>query len=523
MKKLQSESERRGSLAAGLVVSWLAQLLQIASGFIIPRMIDAGAGQAALGVWDFGWALVSYFSLVESGVGSSVNRYIALERGRGDQAGVNRIASSAALIQRIVGGIILILTLVCAWCIPYDLKGATPELVGDARWLVFLLGASAGLTMFGAVYTGVLTGCNRWASHYSVYAITNILSVIAMFAVLILGYGIVALGVVQLSREVLGRLIRRVLAYRACPGLEISLSLSDRATMKSMLGFGGRMAIGRISRVVLAQTTSILIVAFMGPASLALFARPRSLVRQASVFPQKHANMLVPTVASLFGADQMDEVRSFVVSSCRAGLYMAFPIIVFLLVNGTPLVQLWMGTEYADSILISLLILGYAAEFCNQPLESLLLGLNCHGRPGVVMMLAAVVAIAATWILLSQGCGLHSVALAIGIPWSFAHGVYLPYYTCKRLGMPVFRFLWLSWKGPVAFGIPFGMILMLGQHLAPHHPASAIIIGMSAGCVFLFTCYWLWVIPTDLKHQAMRRMGIPNYQGIAVSSSATKD
>jgi O-antigen/teichoic acid export membrane protein len=523
MKKVPAESEKSGSLAAGLVVSWVAQILQIASGFIIPRMIDDGVGQAALGVWDFGWSLVSYFSLVESGVGSSVNRFIALERGKGHQAGVNRIASSAALIQRIVGGVILLLTLVFAWGIPYDLKGAGPDLVGDARWLVFLLGASTGLTMFGAVYTGVLTGYGRWATHYSVYAITNILGVVGMLAVLSLGYGIVALGVVQLCREILGRLIRRSLAYRACEGLEISLASADRCTMRSMLGFGGRMAIGRISRVVLAQTTSILIVAFLGPASLALFARPRSLVRQASVVPQKHANMLVPTVASLFGAHQMEEVRSFVVSSCRAGIYMAFPIIVFLLVNGTPLVQLWMGADYADSVLIGLLILGYAAEVCNQPLESLLLGLNCHGRPGVVMMLAAVVAVLAAWILLSFGFGLRSVALAIGVPWTFAHGIYLPYYTCKRLGIPLFRFLGQTWRGPLAIGIPFALILFGGGQLFPNRPDMAIMTGTAAGGLFLSCCYWVWVIPTHLKHQVMRRLRIPFQQDIAIVNRATKN
>lgn len=202
----------------------------------------------------------------------------------------------------------------------------------------------------------------------------------------------------------------------------------------------------------------------------------------------------------------MEEVRIFVVSSCRNGIYMAFPIIVFLLVNGTPLVQLWMGSDYADSVLIQLLVLGYSAELCNQPLESLLLGLNCHGRPGLVMMLATVVAILATWILLSLGFGLRSVALAIGIPWFFANGIYLPYYTCRRLGISLFSFLWLTWKGPIATGIPFGFILMGGVYIFPHQMAYAIITGTTVGCIFLFCCYWLWVLPTYLKQQVMRRL-----------------
>jgi O-antigen/teichoic acid export membrane protein len=506
MGKADTDAGRKGGLAFGLVASWVAQILQIASGFIIPRMIDSGAGPVTLGVWDFGWSLVSYFSLIEGGVGSSVNRYIALERGKGDLDGVNRIASSAAAIQRAVGTVILILTVVFAFGIPYDLKGASPAVMQDARWLVFLLGAASGLTMFGAVYTGVLTGCHRWASHYLVYAVTNILSVIAMFTVLSLGYGIVALGVVQLVREILGRLIRRVLAYRACPGLTISMRLADRATIRSMIGFGGRMAIGRVSRLVLAQTTSMLIMFYMGPASLALFTRPRSLVRQASVFPQKHANMLVPTVASMFGANQTEAVKDFVISSCRSGVYMALPIMLFLFVNGTPLMGLWMGADYADPYLIGLLTLGFAAEVCYQPLESLLLGLNCHGKPGVAMMVAAVVGVSTVWLLLHFGFGLKSVAAAIGIPWTLVHGVYLPLYTCRRLAIPLTQFVREVWLRPLAVGIPFALILYGGRLWFPNDPLHAILAGMIAGGLFIGISYWIWVIPDDLKNRMMRRL-----------------
>lgn len=516
-------ANKKGAVTAGLLVSWVAQVIQIASGFVIPRMIDTGAGSVTLGVWDFGWTLVSYFSLVEGGMGSSVNRYIALERGKGDQRGVNRIVSSAALMQRIVSVLILILTCVLAWGVPYKLKGASLDLVNDARWLVFLLGTASGVSLFGAIYTGILTGCQRWASHHAVYAATNILSVIAMFTVLWLGLGIIALGVVQLGREILGRLIRQILSYRACPGLAIKVALADRVTMRSMLGFEGRMVLGKISGLLLAQTTSILIVGYLGPISLALFTRPRSLVRQASLFPEKYALMLVPSVAWLLGSNQTDEVRNFVMSSCRTGIYMSLPIMVFLWVNGSPLVWLWMGGNYADPLLIGLLTLAFASEVFYQPLDNIMLGLNLHGRPACVMLAAAVVAIVCSWIALARGWGLHGVAIAIIVPWTFAHGIYLPFYFCRCLKIPISTFLWAVWRGPLACGIPFALILVGVRCLFPDQPTLALSVGITLGGVFLTLCYWVWVFPTALKRQVLVRLGISGRHGTATVGGIQED
>lgn len=502
--KEKDSKDGREHLTAGLLVSWISQLLAIASGFLVPRMIDSGMGPVTLGIWDFGWSMVGYFRLLETGISGSVNRFVALERGKDDLEGVNRVSSSAAMLQRGIGGVVLLLTLVVAWGIPYDLKGVGPELEQQARWLVFLLGCSMGLSSFGSVFTGVLTGCHRWATHHLIYAVTNILSVIGMVTALSLGFGIVTLGLVYFLCELTGRILRGIYAYRACPGLRISMKLAEKATLRSMVGFGGRMAVGRISRIVLAQSSSLLVVTFMGPAALAMFVRPRSLLLQAAVFPQKYSFMLTPTVASLFGADRKSEVNGFVVSSSRTGLYMSLPILTFMAIGGVPLMGLWMGTDYADPWLIGLLTFAMASEIIYQPLDNLLIGLNLHGRPALVMLGAAMLAVLLVWIVLANGGGLPVVALAIGIPWTFAHGVYLPLHTCRSLGIRPAQFFRSVWGGPLAHALPFGLILAAARWVYPHQPLQALLGGGILGGLLLAVTYWIWVLPEPMKRRILR-------------------
>jgi O-antigen/teichoic acid export membrane protein len=509
--KAKDSTDGRERLTAGLLVSWCSQLLQIASGFIIPRMIDHGMGPATLGVWDFGWSCVAYFGLLETGISSSVGRFVALERGKSDINGINRVSSTAAMIQRCVGSLILILTGCIAYWVPTDFPGASPQLEQEARWLVFVLGTSMGLASFGAVFTGILTGCHRWATHHLIYANTNILSVVGMVAVLLAGYGIVALAVVHLCSELLGRILRGVYSYRACPGLKISLELANRSTLRSMLGFGGRMAIGRISRLLLVQTTSMLIIGFLGPAALAMFVRPRSLIRQAAVFPQKYAFMLTPTVASLFGAHRTAEVKEFVISSSRTGLYMSVPIIAFLALGGPSLMTLWMGSDYVNPWLIGVMTLSLASEVFYRPLDNLLIGLNLHGRPALVMLVAALVAVLSVWAVLANGGGLVAVALAIGIPWTFAHGVYLPLYTCKRLEIRPLTFFRSVWAGPLLHALPFGAILAAARLTFPEQPLVSLLGGgLFGGCV-IATTYWIWVIPDSMKRKILSKLKLSRF------------
>ena len=67
----------RDRLVSSVIFNWAAYFVYIVAGFIIPRLIDRQLGQELLGIWDFAWSLVSYFALVQFGIASSVNRYIA--------------------------------------------------------------------------------------------------------------------------------------------------------------------------------------------------------------------------------------------------------------------------------------------------------------------------------------------------------------------------------------------------------------------------------------------------------------
>lgn len=79
----------RSRLAVNTITVWACELVLMVSGFILPRLIDSQIGQEPLGIWDFGWSMVLYLGLVQCGVASSVNRFVAKFRAADDLAGLN--------------------------------------------------------------------------------------------------------------------------------------------------------------------------------------------------------------------------------------------------------------------------------------------------------------------------------------------------------------------------------------------------------------------------------------------------
>ena len=100
----------RRRLAANVLSSWAGHLVFIVSGFVMPRLIDGEIGQDALGVWDFAWSLIAYFGLVQGGVVSSVNRFVARYRAVNDVEGVNRAVSTVTVILVVMGLAVIGLT-----------------------------------------------------------------------------------------------------------------------------------------------------------------------------------------------------------------------------------------------------------------------------------------------------------------------------------------------------------------------------------------------------------------------------
>lgn len=495
---------RRSGLLRSALWSWGGHLVFIVAGFVLPRAIDHTAGRELLGIWDFAWAIVGYFALIECGVSSSVNRYVAKHLAENDTAGLNRVVSSVLCIQMLVGLVILLVTLVTTWSLPMIWKDRVGAWVTDAQWLVFFLGLSMAVGFGFGAFAGVLTGCHRWDLYNGITAFWYAITQVAMLGSLFWTGSVRLLGCIYALGGVLITVSNLIAARRVCPGLEVRLRYADWPTMTTLIGFGGKTFMNGLARAFLYQTSNIFMATYLGPAALAIYSRPMALIQHLRGFTSKFANVLTPIASELQAAADHVSLQQLAVKVARFGVAIALPPVVFLSVLGGPVLGFWMGPDYRNDGLPLILALGHLGAIANLPLQTILTGLNYHGRPAIVAVGSAVVCAGLCWAVLAHfGGGASAVAVCVALTVTLSDGAYVTSWVCRKLDMRPLTFLRQVWVQPILCVIPFG--LWLGAARAVCAPTIALLVGGIGGGILLCATYWRWILPAGLRERMRSR------------------
>jgi len=510
VEKVKEDLTGRDRLVSNVIFSWVGHFVFIVAGFILPRMIDRRLGQELLGVWDFAWSIVSYFNLVELGVGGSVNRYVAKYRIVGDIGGVNRTVSSASFILGVTGILIFGITIIVSLLLPQLFGTRLGENVNEAQGVILFLGASVAVQIALGVFGGILMGCHRWKLQNLVMSTGHAVTIVGMIIALVMGGGLRAISVIFLIGDTFFiRLIRVILAYRVCKGLRLGLSMVGWKMIRELYVFGGKSLIPILSKMLLSQTTSVLIVVYLGPASLALYSRPFSLVRHIEQLVLKIAAVLRPTVSAMQSADDLQGIRELLKKSVRYSLYMVLPMVLVLSFFGDAIMQFWMGPRYANWIIPAILAIGFLAYLVQSPAVQVLAGLNAHGRAGLAQLIASLCSAGLVVIVLGfLKWGLVGAALAVTLPMTLMNVIYLPQLVCRRVGLNLREYLVSVTLGPLLHILPFAMCLLVARLIFHTNLLLGLIIGGTAGGAFLAVVYFQYVLPDRIRRRLIRFIGL---------------
>jgi len=351
-----------------------------------------------------------------------------------------------------------------------------------------------------AAFNGVLTGCHRWGLHNLNMGGWHAITVAGMLIALALGGGLRSLAIVAMAGQACADMRLVMLAYRVCAGLQVRPALVRWTTIRNTLVFGGKTLIPSVSQLLLNQTASVLVVAYLGPAALALFARPRSLLHHVDTMVRKMAMVLIPTASSLQSAGELKEIQGLLLKSVQYSSYMVLPVVAVLAVYGDAILHLWMGPDYANASLPMILALGFLASMVQQPLRMILAGMNAHGRPGLAELAASLCSVAATLVMLrGMHWGLLGVALAMTIPLTLMNIFYLPFLVRRRLGLDIRQYLFFTAVRPVIHLSPFIGCLLLVRLACPCNSQTALVLGSVLGTLVLCPVYWRYVLPERIK------------------------
>ena len=496
-------------MVKNVLTSWGGHLIFIVSGFVMPRLIDHHAGQAALGVWDFGWSLVSYFELAQIGIGSSVNRNVAKYRAVNDVMGLRQTVSTVTAIQTAAAISILTITALLVAVLPSTFGHRLGAETAAARWVVGLLGSALAVQMAFDGFRGVMTGCHRWDLHNAVTSGFHAVTVAVMIAALSLGGGLRGIAAAYLAGMIASETTRAILAHRICPELQLRWRYASWRQARMLMTFGGKTLTDALSRLLLLQANNIMVASYLGPAALAVYARPAALVRHIETLTNKFAFVLTPTASSLDSSGRREEIRDLFIQSTRYGAFLVTPLVLMLVVVGDLILRVWMGPDYKPGVVLAVLAVGYFIPLTQRPAMQVLMGMNKHGWVAISSLFMSIGGLAFGLVVIGPlGWGLTGAAIAVAVPLTLGKGLFTAYYACRELNVSAGEYCRRSFAAPLACAVPFALAMLAGRYLVTYGPVASLLAALACGGAVVTPLYWRFVLPATVKAKLRRRLGL---------------
>lgn len=475
-------------------------LIYVVAGFILPRIIDNKMGQELLGVWDFSWSIVNQFLLISVGVSSSVNRYVARYRVRGETALLNQFVSSVLAITHVLGLLAFGLTVTISLFCPTLFGERLGENTHEAQQILFYLGLSMVIQLCWQPFNGIITGCHQWRLQNIIQGGWHAVSVLIMIIALKMNQGLSVLAFIYMCGIFLAYLSRIIVSFRIYPDLTIRFSFIRITFIKEIFFFGGKSLIPSISSMLRRQFVNVLIVMYLGPTALALYARPQSLIFHMEALIKRMIRILVPTVSTLESQGQWSELHKVLITSVRYSFFILLPMVFVLGIFGGAILEFWMGPQYYNDWLPAILSFGFLLTIGQSGIFYVLVGMNAHGKAGVSQLVASVSSIFLIYLVLHHSQrNLIAVALCVVVPLNLVNLLYLPQHICRKIHLDLKEYLISILKQPILLIMPFAGCLLVAKYIFYFNPIKGLCVGGAVGFVYLTIVYWKFVCPDRIK------------------------
>ena len=411
--------------------------------FLVHRL-----GVSAYGMIPLANSLVMFAAVISNSLNVSINRFLAIDLNRGNDADANRTFNTALVLSFGACGILLLPIGTLTYFFPVLFNvAAGSELATQA---VF---AGVGVTTLAAILSGTFGVASLITHRFDLCNIVRSLTLLSRVGIVALCFLVwapslwyVALGfIVAASISVIGD----VLVWRSLtPQLHINRHDIDRHQFRELLGMSGWSTINLMGVLLLTQVDIVVVNAMFGAemtgryGSVLLF--PRLLDLTETVLA-----VLSPAIMARYAVGDIEGMRGIATRSVKLiGIGLALPI-GLLCGFAKPLLMLWLGPEFAQLDFLMVLLIGHlTVNLAIRPLAFVITAYDRVKVQGLVTIALGVANVAlavafARW----TGWGVAGVAAASALMYTIRNAVFLSSYSAV-----VMRLRWWSFYAPLLAG-----------------------------------------------------------------------
>lgn len=428
------------NLLTGTLTKYLLLLVNIVIGIFLMPFTMRHLGTAEYGLWMLAASMTAYLQLLDLGYGNGLVRQVTQADARGDDEAVNEILSTFLVVYIAIAVIAVAAIGVLAVGVIPRFPNLSAAEIDTARWVLILIGARLALAFPMSVFGAITAARQRFALTGSIAIAVALAQAAATYLVLRSGDGLVTMVAVTSAIGVLSYVPYAWAAKRTFPGLRLSPFRFSARQVREVTAFSMYLFLISISIHVGTNADNLIIGAYLGTTSVAVYTVALRLADYQRQLCGQFTGLLFPVLVRFHEREDVAALRVALIDGTRIALALVTGITLCLMAFARPLVELWMGPSFVDSILplYVLAVLGIVAV-AQGPAGNILLA---AGRQRLVAYasLVDISANVALSILLVTRYGLTGVALGTAVPYVLLNvGIIMP-VAARLAGVPARAF-----------------------------------------------------------------------------------
>lgn len=341
--------------ARNSIYSIIANAWYLLSRFLLTPFILHYLPLAEYGLWTLCFVVISFLALTSIGLEGTYIKYVAEFHAREETERINRLLSTGLLLTSTLAAFILLSMWMAMPLIIETLKieadlhqKATFVFMGTG--IIFMLDIS--LSCFGRA----LDGLQFMALTAKVKLLTSFIELTLIVIFLLGGLGIYGMMIAFLIRYLLAIAFNTKFAFKLMPGLRIRFQYFDKASLKLLVSYGGKMQVLGFIGMFMSTFDKIIVTRLLGLAYTGMYEIGRKIPATGARLPTEISGAMMPALSFLQGKNDMGQARILFLNASRYMAMLSAPLFTYLFVVAPYAIYVWLGTGYENATVVMYII-----------------------------------------------------------------------------------------------------------------------------------------------------------------------
>ena len=430
------------TLVHGSGLRVIALMANTVIGFLMMPFLVHHLGDRSYGFWTLAGAILGYYGILDFGIVSAVQFYVAKALGEKDLHSANRAISTTFFLFAGLGSFILMMTVVLAGLSHFFVRDASQ--VATFRMLLLIMGAGFAVGFPGRAFMGAICAHMRWDLVAQFGLMALLLRTGLIFLGVSRGRGIIFMAAVTVLSDVLVYLGYYVVLRRIQRPFKVAISLLNVSSIRQILGYSAFTFIVKVSDQLRFYVDAFVVGAFVTVSAVTHYAIGSRLALTFMELMIAILGLLSPWFSHLLGNNDHQGIRQVFSFGTRVSALCATIIASLLIIYARPFIWTWMGPSYLDAFWpLFLLTTGIFVDVAQLPSVSYLYGVYRHKFLAYATLCEGL-ANAALSIYLARKYGMIGVAMGTMIPMIAMKLMVQPTYVCRQVGISLKEYYFVT-------------------------------------------------------------------------------